>query len=227
MRVNAFEPTREEIGDPMAALARVAAFRKQMYAQPKPTESPKPQTKIIQTKRYVPPSPPSPPKIEFDKLVMAEIDRRVAELIENQQLILRRKLEQEIRSEMAGRLQELREEMAEKLGKQIKMVDITKTVCRQFQISLTDIYSKRRTENVVWPRQIVMWYCKTYTLHSLPEIGRFFGGRDHTTVLHAVRKVSAAIEKGEFVALTKDELIQKIQDFEFPLDRALSVENAG
>ena len=49
--------------------------------------------------------------------------------------------------------------------------------------------SSRRTANVVRPRQIAMYLAKTLTLRSLPEIGRRFGGRDHTTVLHAVRKI--------------------------------------
>lgn len=217
MRVNAFTPTREEIGDPFAAAARVAAFRKQMYAQPvsQPKPAPKQQAKLKPGPVVVVPMPA--PRIAFDKMVLAEIDKRVAELIENQQLILRARLEKEIRAEMAGRIHELRHEMAEKLEKQIKMADICKTVCRQFNVSSTDIYSHRRTANVVWPRQVAMWYCKTYTLHSLPEIGRFFHGRDHTTVLHAVRKVSAAIENGTLTPLSRDELIATIRDFELPL----------
>jgi chromosomal replication initiator protein len=62
-------------------------------------------------------------------------------------------------------------------------------VARQYNVSRADLLSSRRTANVVRPRQIAMYLAKTLTLRSLPEIGRRFGGRDHTTVLHAVRKI--------------------------------------
>jgi chromosomal replication initiator protein len=62
-------------------------------------------------------------------------------------------------------------------------------VARQYTVSRADLRSSRRTANVVRPRQIAMYLAKTLTLRSLPEIGRRFGGRDHTTVLHAVRKI--------------------------------------
>lgn len=228
-RTDALRPTREEIGDPVAAAARVRAFRQQMYAQTKPKlePAPKPVEKVIILEKRTPaPEVAKPnPVIAFDKMVMAEIERRVVELIADQQLILRAKLEKEVRLEMTGRIKELRDEMAEKLEKQIKMADICKVVCRKFQVSSTDLYSSRRTAAVVWPRQVAMYYCKTYTLHSLPEIGRFFNGRDHTTVLHAVRKVDAAVKSGAFVALTKYELIRTIQDYEIP--PALCAEYAG
>ena len=56
-------------------------------------------------------------------------------------------------------------------------------------MSRADILSSRRTAVVVKPRQVAMFLAKTLTMRSLPEIGRRFGGRDHTTVLHAVRKI--------------------------------------
>jgi chromosomal replication initiator protein len=68
-------------------------------------------------------------------------------------------------------------------------------VARHYNVSRTDICSARRTANVVRPRQVAMYLAKTLTLRSLPEIGRRFGGRDHTTVLHAVRKIAALIPK--------------------------------
>jgi hypothetical protein len=61
---------------------------------------------------------------------------------------------------------------------------------RGFDIACVDLVSVRRTKGVVYPRQIAMYLCKTLTLHSLAEIGRRFGNRDHTTVLHAIRKVA-------------------------------------
>jgi chromosomal replication initiator protein len=58
-------------------------------------------------------------------------------------------------------------------------------------VTRADLLSSRRTAVVVKPRQIAMYLAKTLTLRSLPEIGRRFGGRDHTTVLHAVRKIES------------------------------------
>ena len=69
--------------------------------------------------------------------------------------------------------------------------EIQRMVARQYNVSRADLLSSRRTANVVRPRQVAMYLAKTLTLRSLPEIGRRFGGRDHTTVLHAVRKIGA------------------------------------
>lgn len=73
--------------------------------------------------------------------------------------------------------------------KRVKIEDIQKLVASHFNVTRADILSSRRTANVVRPRQIAMYLSKILTLRSLPEIGRRFGGRDHTTVLHAVRKI--------------------------------------
>ncbi|HEY8065467.1 MAG TPA: chromosomal replication initiator protein DnaA [Methylosinus sp.] len=79
--------------------------------------------------------------------------------------------------------------------KRVKIDDIQKLVASHYNISRADILSSRRTANVVRPRQIAMYLSKVLTLRSLPEIGRRFGGRDHTTVLHAVRKVEDLASK--------------------------------
>ena len=73
--------------------------------------------------------------------------------------------------------------------KRVKIEDIQKLVATHYNVSRADILSSRRTANVVRPRQIAMYLSKVLTLRSHPEIGRRFGGRDHTTVLHAVRKI--------------------------------------
>ena len=73
--------------------------------------------------------------------------------------------------------------------KRVKIEDIQKLVACHFNVSRADLLSSRRTAVVVKPRQIAMYLAKILTLRSLPEIGRRFGGRDHTTVLHAVRKI--------------------------------------
>ena len=73
--------------------------------------------------------------------------------------------------------------------KRVKIEDIQKLVANHYSVTRADILSSRRTATVVKPRQVAMYLSKALTLRSLPEIGRRFGGRDHTTVLHAVRKI--------------------------------------
>ncbi len=79
--------------------------------------------------------------------------------------------------------------------KRVKIEEIQKLVATHFNVSRADILSSRRTANVVRPRQIAMYLSKMMTPRSLPEIGRRFGGRDHTTVLHAVRKIEGLAGK--------------------------------
>jgi chromosomal replication initiator protein len=73
--------------------------------------------------------------------------------------------------------------------KQISMDNIQRTVAEYYKIKLSDMMSKRRSRSVARPRQVAMALAKELTNHSLPEIGDSFGGRDHTTVLHACRKI--------------------------------------
>jgi len=75
-------------------------------------------------------------------------------------------------------------------NRQISVENIQKTVADFFHIKVADMYSKRRPANIARPRQIAMYLTKELTQKSLPEIGELFGGRDHTTVLHAVRKIA-------------------------------------
>lgn len=72
----------------------------------------------------------------------------------------------------------------------ISIESIQKTVADYYKIKVADMHSKRRPVNIALPRQIAMYLAKELTQHSLPEIGANFGGRDHTTVMHAVRKIS-------------------------------------
>lgn len=93
--------------------------------------------------------------------------------------------------------------------KKVKIEDIQKLVATHFNVSRADILSSRRSASVVKPRQIAMYLAKILTLRSLPEIGRRFGGRDHTTVLHAVRKIEGAVEAD--VSLREDvELLKRM-----------------
>ncbi|MEW6097447.1 MAG: chromosomal replication initiator protein DnaA [bacterium] len=73
--------------------------------------------------------------------------------------------------------------------KKISMELIQENIAKQFKIQLTDLKGKRRDVSTAFPRQIAMYLCRDLTTHSLPEIGREFGGRDHTTVIHAYNKI--------------------------------------
>lgn len=92
--------------------------------------------------------------------------------------------------------------------RRVKIEDVQRVVARQYNVSRSDILSSRRTANVVRPRQVAMYLSKVLTLRSLPEIGRRFGGRDHTTVLHAVRKIDGLV--GRDASLAEEiELLKK------------------
>jgi chromosomal replication initiator protein len=73
--------------------------------------------------------------------------------------------------------------------KLITIENIQKTVAEYYKVKVADLLSKRRSRSVARPRQMAMALSKELTNHSLPEIGDLFGGRDHTTVLHACRKI--------------------------------------
>lgn len=74
-----------------------------------------------------------------------------------------------------------------------RIVDIQRATCAHFDITVRDLLSYRRTSGVVLPRHIAYYLSKVHTIHSYPEIGRRFGDRDHTTILHGVRNVEARI----------------------------------
>ena len=88
-------------------------------------------------------------------------------------------------------------------SRRIKIEDIVRVVTKHYGVSRLDIMSPRRHRSIVWPRQIGMYLAKQLTSRSLPEIGRRFGDRDHTTVLHAIRKVEGEIKKSNNL---KDEI---------------------
>ncbi len=80
-------------------------------------------------------------------------------------------------------------------NRQVSVENIQKTVADFYKIKVADMYSKKRPASIARPRQIAMYLAKEMTQKSLPEIGDNFGGRDHTTVLHAVRKIGAERQK--------------------------------
>jgi chromosomal replication initiator protein len=77
------------------------------------------------------------------------------------------------------------------LARNVGMDNIQKTVSDYYKIKVADLFSKRRTRAIARPRQVAMWLCREVTSHSFPEIGDAFGGRDHTTVIHAVKTIDS------------------------------------
>ncbi|MQT13005.1 chromosomal replication initiator protein DnaA [Rhizobiales bacterium Sp-1] len=97
----------------------------------------------------------------------------------------------------------LRDLVKAREARRVRIEDIQRIVSRHYNVSKADLVSARRTQAIVRPRQIAMYLAKVLTPRSLPEIGRQFGGRDHTTVLHAVRKIE---ELSRTDARTADEI---------------------
>lgn len=117
---------------------------------------------------------------------------------------------QAITMEMAER--EVRDLIRPQEPKRVKIEEIQRIVARQYNVSRADLLSSRRTANVVRPRQVAMYLAKTLTLRSLPEIGRRFGGRDHTTVLHAVRKIENLVGSDTALADEIELLKRQLQE---------------
>ena len=97
----------------------------------------------------------------------------------------------------------VREALKDLLALQDRLVsidNIQRVVAEYYKIKVSDLHSKRRSRSVARPRQVAMYLAKDLTNHSLPEIGESFGGRDHTTVLHACRKIKELLEEDADIA---------------------------
>ncbi|MEM8916684.1 MAG: helix-turn-helix domain-containing protein, partial [Pseudomonadota bacterium] len=107
-------------------------------------------------------------------------------------------------------VQELLRDLIGQFERHLTIDEIQRAVAEHFRIRVADMHSHRRMRSITRPRQIAMYLCKELTERSLPEIGRKFGGRDHTTVIHAVRKVqelcAADVSFREDVELLKSKL---------------------
>ncbi|WP_370235394.1 chromosomal replication initiator protein DnaA [Brevundimonas sp.] len=95
--------------------------------------------------------------------------------------------------------------------RRITVDEIQKTVSEHFNLKQADLLSERRTRSVARPRQIAMYLCKQHTTRSYPDIGRRFGGRDHTTVLHGVRKIDSLLATDEQIARDVEALTRKLR----------------
>ncbi|HXV00932.1 MAG TPA: chromosomal replication initiator protein DnaA [Caulobacteraceae bacterium] len=95
--------------------------------------------------------------------------------------------------------------------KRVTVDDIQKAVAEHYRLKQADLLSERRTRAVARPRQAAMWLAKQLTTRSLPDIGRRFGGRDHTTVLHAVRRIEALRPVDAQIAQDLEVLMRKLR----------------
>ena len=105
----------------------------------------------------------------------------------------------------------------EALGKDVRagqyevtVEDIIDVVTRRFGVRLADLQSRKRTKSISLPRQVCMYLARSLTRHSLEEIGGYFGGRDHTTVLHANRTIEGLRRKDAVFHATIEQLAQQL-----------------
>jgi chromosomal replication initiator protein len=136
------------------------------------------------------------PSLDIPAEILSHVARNVASSgreLEGafNQLLFRRSFEPSLSIERVDEL------LAHLVGageaRRVRIEDIQRVVARHYNVSRQELVSNRRTRVIVKPRQIAMYLAKTMTPRSFPEIGRRFGGRDHTTVLHAVRKIEELI----------------------------------
>jgi chromosomal replication initiator protein len=100
--------------------------------------------------------------------------------------------------------QEVLQDLLRAHDRRITIDEIQRKVAEHYNLRMTDMHSSRRARNVARPRQVAMYLAKQLTARSLPEIGRKFGGRDHTTVMHAVRKVEELMDDDAQIAQDVD-----------------------
>jgi len=104
------------------------------------------------------------------------------------------------------------QDTVERVATAITMDDIIKCVTAEFRIKLSDLQSKRRSQSVAHPRQVAMYLARTLTRHSLEEIGGYFGGRDHTTVMHACDKIRRLLKTEQSLNTTIEHLTNQLRN---------------
>jgi chromosomal replication initiator protein len=90
--------------------------------------------------------------------------------------------------------------------REVTVESIQKTICDYYNIKLGDLKAKRRTKNIAFPRQVAMYLCRKYTETSFPAIGDKFGGRDHSTVIHASKTIEKKIKEDPYMQTTIEKL---------------------
>ncbi len=99
-------------------------------------------------------------------------------------------------------------DMVNETTKTISLEMVMQTVSDYFHINIEEMRSKKKSQNIVLPRQIAMHLARKLTKHSLPEVGKAFGGRDHTTVMHACKKIEQAVHTNKEISYSVDKLEQ-------------------
>lgn len=180
MRVNYLEPTRAEIGDPFAIMARARSFRERMFARPKPAP------KRVEPVLEIPPRRPCDhPLAAYVYAVPiqgpCQPDHRMFEAFMGARDII-------------------------ELSVTISIADCITYISKTEQIMKSEIVGPWRVQRVAEARQRAMWLARRYAGKTLPTIGKHFGGRDHTTALHAVNKMEARVKSGEWVPPTIEQV---------------------
>jgi chromosomal replication initiator protein len=106
--------------------------------------------------------------------------------------------------------QEVLKDMVREVSSRVTVEEIQRKVAEYFRVEVSEIRGARRHRSILYPRQVAMFLCRRLTEASLPEIGRAFGGRDHTTVLHAVEKVEREIAQDMHKKQTVEHLNQAV-----------------
>ncbi len=99
-------------------------------------------------------------------------------------------------------------DMVNETTKTISLEMVMQTVSDYFHINIEEMRSKKKSQNIVLPRQIAMFLARKLTKHSLPEVGKAFGGRDHTTVMHSCKKIEQAVHTDKEIGYSVDKLEQ-------------------
>jgi chromosomal replication initiator protein len=109
-------------------------------------------------------------------------------------------------------VQEVLRDLLRSYDRILTVEDVQRRVAEYYRIRLADLHSAKRTKDIALPRQVAMFLAKQLTSKSLPEIGRQFGGRDHTTILHGVRKIEEMIRQSSALAEDIDILRKTLQN---------------
>jgi len=95
--------------------------------------------------------------------------------------------------------------------KNLTVPNIQRIVASYFNLKVSDLKSKTRSRQISFPRQIAMYICREYTKSSLPDIGKQFGGKDHTTVIFSHKKITKLVKENNPVAKNIEEIIERIE----------------
>jgi chromosomal replication initiator protein len=155
-----------------------------------------------------------------ERLERAEVPLRVLEFLAHRITSNVRELEGALNrvvaySTLVGRpitlelTQDVLQDLLRANDRRVTIEDIQRRVADYFNLRLSDMLAKRRAQSIVRPRQVAMYLAKQLTTRSLPEIGRKFGGRDHTTVMHAVRRIEELRQTDSSIAEDVD-LLRRI-----------------